>query len=233
MFSRYSHSIGTANKREMVLLKSRPCAWGKCAFCDYIRDNSTNEHDSYLLNREVLDMVTGEFGALEVINSASVFELDRDTLAYIKKVVDEKNIKLLYFESYYHYRKRLDEIRGFFGVPIIFKCGIETFDNDFRTKVLNKGFTIESPEEVASYFDSVCLLVGIKGQTREQIASDIDTLLKYFKYGCVNVFCNNSTPIKADPELIKWFDTTYGDKLRSMDNIDYLYNNTDFGVGEI
>lgn len=29
-------------KREIVLLKSRPCAYGKCTFCDYILDNSRN-----------------------------------------------------------------------------------------------------------------------------------------------------------------------------------------------
>ena len=233
MFSRYSVSIGTKNKREMVLLKSRPCAWGKCAFCDYIHDNSTSEEENFELNSTVLDKVTGKYGALEVINSASVFELDNKTLAKSKEVCTNKNINLLYFESYYHYKNRLDEIRDFFNIPIIFKCGIETFDNDFRTKVLNKGFTIESVEEVRHYFDSVCLLVGIKGQTREQISNDINILLQNFEYGCVNVFCNNSTPIKADPELIDWFDKTYGDILRKHPNIDYLYNNTDFGVGEI
>ena len=34
---RYS-TIDEKYKREIVLLKARPCKWGKCRFCDYIED---------------------------------------------------------------------------------------------------------------------------------------------------------------------------------------------------
>ena len=37
---RYSE-ITNNIKREIVLLKARPCAWSKCSFCDYIEDNTT------------------------------------------------------------------------------------------------------------------------------------------------------------------------------------------------
>lgn len=214
-------------------MKGRPCIWGRCAFCDYIQDNCQSEEECFCVNSEVLDKVTGKYSALEVINSGSVFELDSKTLNKIKQVCTQKNIKRLYFECYYSYKDRLDEIREFFGIDIIFKCGIETFDEHFRNKVLKKGIVFDSPQQVAKYFDSICLMVGICGQTKESISKDIDILLKHFKYGCVNVYCNNNTPIKADEELIKWFDRKYGDMLRSLDNIDYLYNNTDFGVGSL
>ena len=35
---RYSR-ITDKNRREIVLLRAFPCAWGKCTFCDYIEDN--------------------------------------------------------------------------------------------------------------------------------------------------------------------------------------------------
>lgn len=231
--NRYSRSIGTKNKREIVLLKGGPCVWGRCAFCDYIEDNCKSPEQCFEVNRKVLDMVTGEFGALEVINSGSVFELDKNTLHKIKEVCISKNINTLYFECYYSYKDRLQDIKDFFGVQIIFKCGIETFDDYFRNKVLKKGIVFDSPTDVARYFDSICLMVGIKGQTKESIAKDIEILFNHFKYGAVNVYCNNSTSIKADEELIVWFEQTYGEMLRKADNIDYLYRNTDFGVGEI
>ncbi len=41
------------------------------------------------LNREVLSNVTGEFGVLEVIDSASCFELPEETLGDIKNVVEK------------------------------------------------------------------------------------------------------------------------------------------------
>ena len=37
--------ITNKNQREIVLLKSRPCAWGKCRFCDYIDDNSRDREE--------------------------------------------------------------------------------------------------------------------------------------------------------------------------------------------
>ena len=97
---RYS-KIENKNKREIVLLKSFPCKYGKCKFCNYIEDNSTDELEIDKVNLETLQEVTGEFEALEVINSGSVFELPIKTLERIREVVHNKNIKLLYFEIYY------------------------------------------------------------------------------------------------------------------------------------
>ena len=130
--------ITNKNQREIVLLKSRPCAWGKCRFCDYIDDNSRDREEMLTLNAEVLSNVTGEFGVLEVINSGSCFELPKETLEDIRKIVEEKGIRRLIFESHWIYRKRLQEMRDFFGIPVTYKIGIETFDHDFRENVLNK-----------------------------------------------------------------------------------------------
>ena len=86
---RYSKIIGK-HQREIVLLKSFPCRYGKCSFCNYIEDNSTNEKEIDSINLEVLKEITGEFEVLEVINSGSVFELTPNTMAEIKKIVKEK-----------------------------------------------------------------------------------------------------------------------------------------------
>jgi len=222
--------IENKNPREIVLLKGKPCFWGKCSFCDYIEDNSLNEAEIEHINIGALSNVSGKYKALEIINSGNVFELTNATMNNIKQVCKDKSIETLFFESHWAYHKRLDEIRRFFGLPIIFKCGIETFDDDFRNTVLNKGAYFSSPEEVAGYMDSICLLVGIKGQTKQMIAKDMEILLKHFKYGCVNVFTPNSTKIEPDYELISWFKESYA-HIGNLDNIDVLWNNTDFGVG--
>ena len=227
---RYS-KITNKNNREIVLLRSFPCIWGKCSFCDYIDDNGRDEDELNKLNKEVLDNVTGEFGVLEVINSGSCFEIPKATMNYIKKIVDDKKIKLLFFESHWCYRNRLDEIRNFFNVPIIFKIGIETFDYDFRNNFLNKNAKFKEAEEVAKSFQSVCLMVGIKGQTKEMIKRDIKILLENFKYGTINVFVNNTTSIKRDEELVQWFRKEYK-YLDEHPTIEVLYHNTDFGVGD-
>ena len=71
---RYS-VITEKNRREIVLLRAFPCAWGKCSFCDYIEDNGRDEEEMVQQNRQVLSCVTGETGVLEAINSGSCFEL--------------------------------------------------------------------------------------------------------------------------------------------------------------
>ena len=225
------NKITNKNNREIVLLKAFPCIWGKCSFCDYIDDNGRDEEELNRLNKEVLDNITGEFGVLEVINSGSCFEIPKETMNYIKKIVDEKKIKLLFFESHWCYRNRLDEIKKFFNVPIIFKIGIETFDYDFRNNFLNKNAKFKDVKEVAEKFQSVCLMVGIKGQTKEMIKKDIEILLENFKYGTINIFVNNTTSIKRDEELVQWFRKEYS-YLDEHPTIEVLYHNTDFGVGD-
>lgn len=226
---RYSR-ITDKNKREIVLLRAFPCAWGKCTFCDYIEDNGRNEAEMVRENREALKEITGEFGVLEVINSGSCFELPKQTLEDIRRTVQAKNIKRLIFESHWIYRKRLQEMRDYFGIPVTYKMGVETFDYDFREKVLNKHADFKTPQEVAEYFDSICLMVGIKGQTKEMIRNDIAWLKEYFNHGTVNVFNNNSTPIKRDEELVRWFMEEYQWLLNDPD-VEVLYEITDFGVG--
>lgn len=223
--------ITNKNPREIVLLKGYPCAWGKCTFCDYTNDNSENEAEMTALNNKVLSMVTGSAGVLEVINSGSCFELPKATLIAIRKIIKEKNIRRLFFESHWMYRFKLQKMREFMGIPITFKIGVETFDNDFREKVLNKHAFFRTPEEVAAYFDSPCLMVCVKGQTKEMIDNDIMILKKYFKLGTVNVFTDNTTSVKQDPAMAAWFADKYA-YLNEDPSIEVLYNNTDFGVGD-
>ena len=225
------NKITNKNNREIVLLRAFPCIWGKCSFCDYIDDNGRDEDELNKLNKEVLDNITGEFGVLEVINSGSCFEIPKETMNYIKKIVDEKKIKLLFFESHWCYRNRLDEIKNFFNIPIIFKIGVETFDYDFRNNFLNKNAKFKDAKEVAEKFQSVCLMVGIKGQTKDMIRKDIEILLENFKYGTINVFVDNTTSIKRDEELVQWFRKEYS-YLDDHPTIEELYHNTDFGVGD-
>lgn len=227
---RYSHIL-EKDKREIVLLKSRPCIWGKCSFCDYIEDNDVNQKENQKINDEVLNNVTGQYGVLEVINSGSFFELPDETIERIYKIIDEKRIKRLYIEAHYLYKKKIKALREKFKIEIIVKTGIETFNDEMRNNVLNKNVHFDKIEEILEDFDSPCLMVGIQGQTKEMIRKDIEILTKYFNHGTINIYRNNSTPIKRDEKLIKWFDEEYHD-LKNNKKYDYLGIPTDFGVGD-
>lgn len=225
------NKITNKNNREIVLLKGFPCIWGKCTFCDYIDDNGLDEKEINKLNKEILDKVDGEFGVLEVINSGSCFELPAKTLKYIKEVVDKNNIKKIFLESHWCYRNRLDEMREFFKIEIVFKIGVETFDNNFRNLVLNKNANFKTVEDVKELFQSVCIMVGIRGQTKEMIREDVEIVLENFKYATINVFIENTTDVKRDEELVKWFCEEFKE-LENHKTIEVLFHNTDFGVGD-
>ena len=221
--------IHTKMPREFVLLQGAGCKWKKCTFCDYHEDVS--EHP-FTMNEPVLRQVTGQYGVLDVINSGSVMELDSETIAFIKEVVKEKNIHTLWFEAHYMYRKKLAEFaKQFAPVQVKFRCGVETFDADLRD-AWKKGIPSSvTPEDVAKYFQGVCLLCCTQGENKEHIMKDIEIAQKHFEYFSVNVFCNNSTQVKQDKELAQWFAREVYPKIKDEEGIEVLMENTDLGVG--
>lgn len=228
---RYS-KILDKNIREIVLLKSFPCSYGKCKFCNYIKDNSIDEDEINKINLSVLKNITGEFKVLEVINSGSIFEIPSKTLEKIREIVRKKNIRILYFEAYYGYIKRLDEIRDYFdGVEIRFRIGIETFDNNYRIDSYGKNFLIDKTnlKKISNEFYSACLLVCTKGQTKKMIAKDIELGLTNFKQITINVFIDNKTEVKQDKELVDWLMKNYS-YLKDNPRVELLYDNKDLGV---
>jgi len=226
--------IEKGNRREIVLLKGFPCSYGKCKFCNYIEDNSTNREEIIAVNEEALREIRGDMGVLEVINSGSVFELPHQTLKAIRDLTATKRIKTLYFEAYYGYIARLEEIREFFrGTEIRFRIGLETFDDDFRIHGLGKNFTLKEEDYklLGEKFYSACIMVCIDGQTREMIRRDIEMGLRYFKSITINVFIDNGTPVKQDRELVKWFVEEFG-HLADDSRVEMLLDNKDLGVFE-
>ncbi len=138
------------------------------------------------------------------------------------------------FEIYYGYIKRIEEIKKyFFDVEIRFRMGIETFDNDFRVKVYNKNFILKEKEiiEISKKLFSVCLLICVKGQTKEMIENDIKIALENFQGVTINIFINNGTVIERDNELVKWFIEKYS-YLTLNDKVELLIDNKDLGVFE-
>ena len=225
---RYS-LIHTKMPREFVLLQGAGCKWKKCTFCDYHEDVSSSP---FAINELVLRQVTGKYGMLDVINSGSAMELDSETIALIKEVVREKQIHTLWFEAHYMYRKKLKAFaEQFEGVSVKFRCGVETFNVELRDQ-WKKGIPSSvTPEDIAQYFQGVCLLCCTQGESKEHIMKDIETAKKHFEYFSVNVFCNNSTPVKQDPELAQWFAREVYPQIKDVDGIEVLMENTDLGVG--
>ena len=221
--------IHTVMPREFVLLQGTGCMWKRCIFCDYHEDVSDNP---FAVNREVLAQVQGVYGVLDVINSGSAMELDSHTIKMIKEVVKEKKIHTLWFEAHYMYKNQLAKFaEQFDGVEVKFRCGVESFDGKLRER-WKKGIAASvTVEEMAKYFQGVCLLCCTEGDSKERILRDIALVENNFEYASVNVFCENTTAIKRDEELVKWFVDEVYPMLKQSKKIEILINNTDLGVG--
>ena len=215
--------------REFVLLQGQGCRWKQCTFCDYHTDVSA---DPLAVNSEVLGCVTGVYGVLDIINSGSAMELDEQTIADIKRVVKEKHIHTLWFEAHYMYRNQLAKFaEQFEGIEVKFRCGVESFDSCLRER-WNKGIAVSvTAQDVAKYFQGVCLLCCTQGDSKERILRDIALAEQYFEYASVNVFCENSTSLKRDNALAKWFVEEVYPNLKDSSKIEVLVENTDLGVG--
>ena len=225
------NKITAKNPREILLLKSLPCTFGKCAFCNYILDNSTDLVEINQVNSVIIDQIDGEFGVVEIINSGSVFELPTSTLEAIREKVNQCKVHTLYFEVYYSYHKRLHTMREFFSHQDIRYCiGIETFDDEFRKRVFKKPFSTTNIKDLAEKFYVCNLLIGVQGQTCEHIQRDIELAQTHFNEIVINVFVDNTTAIKRDQALVDWFTETLYPSLKQETNIEILLDNKDFGV---
>lgn len=226
--------IEEKNKREIVMLRGRGCVWRKCRFCDYHLDSGKEEEANFRLNKDVLKKVTGLYNKLEVINSGSFIDLDVRTMSFIEQICVEKKIREIHFECHWMHREAAAALRQRFkkkGITVKIKIGVETFDSLFRESYLNKGIDTDSPEEIASYFDEVCLLQGIPGQNAQSMEEDIKIGLKRFERVCVNIMQENGMPVKPDPKVINSFLKEVYPKYKDNPRVDILLKNTEFGVG--
>ena len=230
---RYS-IIEQKNKREIVMLRGSGCKWRKCSFCDYHTDFSKDEKANFELNSRELKKVTGIYHKLEVINSGSFVDLDQQTMDLIEQICIEKRITQLHFECHWMHRSAVPALRARFsrhGITVKVKIGVETFDSVYREQILKKGLSEEDPQKIAEYFDEVCLLFGLEGQTAASMKYDAETGLRYFERVCINIMTENTTKIKPCPSVIQIFQNDIYPLYRDNDRVDILFENTEFGVG--
>ena len=224
---RYS-LIEKGMKREFLLLQGTGCRWRKCTFCDYHTDVS---EDPYAVNKDVLSLVSGRYGVLDIINSGSCFEFDKNTIALIQKTAAKKNIHTLWFEAHWMYRNVLSSFASAFPCRVHFRTGVESFNPKLRAS-WNKGIGEDvTPEMIRRYFEGVCLLVGVKGQNEKDVRESVETAERLFSYYSVNIFTPNTTMTERDDELCRTIMTRIVPEIRKSSKAEILIENTDLGVG--
>lgn len=228
--------INEKNPREIVMLRGSGCQWRRCRFCDYHLDSSMDQEANDVLNAAVLAQVTGCHHKLEVINSGSFIDLSAATMDAILAICQEKAITEVHFECHWLHRASIAALKERFGryhITVKVKIGVETFDPLFRESYLDKGIGSADACAIAAYFDEVCLLQGIPGQTVASMLWDITTGLAHFERVCINIMQVNGKPIKPDPAVIAAFTQEILPIYATDPRVDILMENTAFGVGGV
>ena len=238
---RYQFDDKSSLPRENILLVSLGCSYGKCTFCDYQDDKSSSVLSCDAVNKKVLSMVRGnEIGSstLDVTCSASYTELPFTTMNYIRQTCENKGIKTVILEGHYIFRDSNPFYTDFFnlsGIEVLFRCGVETFDEHIRESILHKGLPGVSPQELSRHYQWINLMFGMEGQSLPQLKFDISTALRYFKRINLSLYTTVPNGPKRDENQIKEFYSSnyYGELLNnpSIDIFDEWDNDNPHNVG--
>ncbi len=224
---RYQYDDKSSLKRENVLLVSLGCSWGKCAFCDYQEDKSTSVLACDALNKKVLESVRGsEIGSycLDVTCSASYTELPFSTMNYIRDTCIDRNINTVILEGHYIFRDSNDFYTDFFnreGIKVIFRCGVETFDEGIREEMLRKGLPGVGPSDIAKYYQWINLLYGMEGQSLKQLKKDVEIGLSYFERINLSIYTTvKGGPSRENKGIEEFYDSSFYRRLMDDPRID-------------
>ena len=246
--------------REFVLLQGTGCKWQQCTFCDYHTDVSDDpfEVNRQVLEQVtgeygVLDVInSGSAFELDdrtidllqrIIVEKNIHTLwcemhwmyrnrlqqfaDRITSSFVKESLNDNESSFLILSPK---AQRPSVLHSSF-LTIKYRCGIETFNPQLRQQ-WRKGVPLTvTPEDVAQYFQGICLLCCVEGQTKDTILKDIELAQQHFEYFSVNLFCNNTTAVRRDESLVKWFIQEVYPTIKDNPKIEILIENSDLGVG--
>ena len=257
--NRYS-KISDKMPREFVLLQGTGCKWQQCTFCDYHTDVSDDpfEVNRQVLEQVtgeygVLDVInSGSAFELDdrtidllqrIIVEKNIHTLwcemhwmyrnrlqqfaDRITSSFVKESLNDNESSFLILSP----KAQRPSVLNSSFLTIKYRCGIETFNPQLRQQ-WRKGVPLTvTPEEVAQYFQGICLLCCVEGQTKDTILKDIELAQQHFEYFSVNLFCNNTTAVRRDESLVKWFIQEVYPTIKDNPKIEILIENSDLGVG--
>lgn len=238
---RYQFDSKSSLPRENVLLVSLGCSWGKCAFCDYQEDKSSSVLACDTINKKVLSEVRGsEIGSscLDVTCSASYTELPFTTMNYIRETCKSKGIRTVILEGHYIFKDSNRFFIDFFkayDIDVIFRCGIETFDENVREGLLRKGLPGVTPAQIAEHFQWINLMYGMDCQTFDQLKKDIEIGLEHFRRINLSIYTSIPGGPKRNSEDIKaFYNSDFYTELKKSPRIDIFDEwdeNNDHNVG--
>ncbi len=189
-------SIDSLGRRVIIVLQGFPCSWGKCRFCPFYLEQSTNLREVLERDRAIIEearRIASEIRAdrITVFNGGSFFELPMAVVSELAsltrgRVVDiESRPEFLTLETISHALDLLKPAR------LVVRVGLEVADERVRNEVLGKGIPDSEVRRVSELRDSVkglgmpvdfvaYVLFGIEGVPEEKVVESVEVFSKLF-----------------------------------------------------
>ncbi len=149
----------SVGKELVFALYTRPCRYGRCAFCslpsmsdggEMVSARDIEKQIDFILSQYTIDQIN-EIGKISIYTASSSLDQEclptRSLLYAALKVCDFPNLQLLSLETRPEYVEdwELKALKNVFNKKVILEIGIgyETYDLELRNAVLKKGLTTE------------------------------------------------------------------------------------------
>ncbi|WFO75694.1 hypothetical protein J4526_02125 [Desulfurococcaceae archaeon MEX13E-LK6-19] len=183
-------------KRLIVILKGFPCSWGKCSFCPFSLEQSTNIREVIETNRRIINKALelirkDHYERVAVFNGGSFHELPFDTIEKLRDLAMNRVFEIE-TRSEFVTLDSLKNILSFYKPKkLIVRLGFEVYDEEIREKLLKKGMPNTELERIVNLRNKVkelglpiefwCyVLFGIEYIPEEKVVESVNVFRKMF-----------------------------------------------------
>jgi len=183
-------------RRLVLILKNYPCSWGKCSFCPFHLEQSTNTWDIIVFNRriirEAIRLANREnYERIAVFNGGSFSELPYDTVNELAPLAKNRIFEIESRSNFITDDFVKNLLRLLAPRKLVIRIGFEVADEEIREKLLRKGMPDSEIKRILwirQYLGEeglpvefwVYVLFGIEYIPDEKVVESVKFFKKYF-----------------------------------------------------
>jgi len=189
-------SIDRLGHRLVVVLKGFPCSWGKCVFCPFYLEQSSNLREVLETDAEIVErarQALREWGCdrVTVFNGGSFFELPLAVINALRAITRGRVVDIETRPEFLTLENALHALRLLEARELVVRVGLEVVNEEIRNRVLNKGIPqseVMRLAELRKRIDELGLpikivayvLFGIEGVPEEEVIRSVEEFNRLF-----------------------------------------------------
>jgi radical SAM enzyme (TIGR01210 family) len=182
--------------RLIVILKGFPCSWGRCIFCQFSRESTTNLEELLNTDLQIIKEIS-EFSAghkverLSIFNGGSFFELPLYVIQQLATVTKDRYIDIESLPPFIQEQTVKSAFNLLQPSTLEIRLGLESSDESIR-RMLRKGVTELEIARVSKLRESIrhsmgerirfvaYVLFGMEGISEESVIESVHSFKQLF-----------------------------------------------------